>query len=275
VGSSSGVGSKLFAAFSHRASVTMAGRSNLLCVDLSSPHSEINLPEKTDVVINCAAAFDFQDLAASIDSAEVNVLGPLRLLEASARVGAQHFIQVSSIFASMPHNDVVNSPYAIQKRTADELLHSWGNSTGTLVTSLRASALYGQGGFQRLHQPFLDSIINNAAEGRDIVFGGRHDALRNYLHIDDFTSIVWETVSHRVAGIYDCPGTTFSYSQVAWSAVSAFGTGSAISFDLSKDSHEDKVPLIDDSLYRRLRFSPKIDLDQAMRIDAASRIAAK
>jgi nucleoside-diphosphate-sugar epimerase len=273
VGQNSSVGREIAKHFSAKAKVVFGGRSTQNRIDLlSNTDDTILIPQNTDIVINCAALFSNKTSLEIAKSTHVNIVGPLRLLNATQEAGVSQFIQISSIFASMPNEIVEKSAYALQKRTVDDLLHLAANNGPTQVVSLRPSALYGPYGFQSVHQPFLESILNKAAEGEDIVFSGRNDVYRNYLHVFDFATIVWETIQFRLGGIYECPGTNYSYSQIARLAINTFGTKSKISFDQISQTYEDKIlPSMDTSFYHRIGFEPRIDLETAMSIYLSSR----
>jgi UDP-glucose 4-epimerase len=274
VGSHSRVGQELAGQFGEDANVVFGGRSSSIKINLSSNTDTIELPSNTDVVINCAALFSSSNTLDVIDATQVNVVGALRLLEACQKAGVKKFIQVSSIFASMPTEIVEKSAYALQNRTADELLLLAAKNGNTQVACLRASALYGPYGFQRAHQPFLESILNSAATGEVIVLRGKHDVYRNYLHVHDFATIVWRTLKSSLGGIFDCPGTTYSYSEIARSAINNFRTSSQIVFQGTDETFEDKIPYnADSSLYKSIDFSIGVDLDRAMTIYWESRRA--
>lgn len=274
VGGSSKVALALALRLERDYDVLTAGRQSCdVEIDLLSEPGEIRVPDGVDVVVNCAAAFPQGDQSEESESVEVNVRGPQKLYAACKAAGSAQLIQLSSIFAGLPSQDPSFTTYAMQKRRADEALTAVAaESSGPVCTILRPTQIYGPGEFHRTHQPFLYSIVGDAAAGNEIVLAGNHDALRDYLHIDDFAEIVARVIELRLPGTFDCPGPEpLRYSQIAETAAAAFGGRSKVVFDHDGPNTLDNVGTVDRSLYPLIGFEPKISFADGMAIEARLR----
>jgi len=79
-------------------------------------------------------------------------------------------------------------------------------------------------------------------------------------------------ILRRVEGIYACMyPRNVSYSEIAAAAVAAFGSTSVVKFVRDKPDVPDNVFEIDDSLYRRIDYSPQISIALGMQKAAAHR----
>ena len=139
---------------------------------------------------------------------------------------------------------------------------------GLPISIIRPSQFYG-GGKDQQHQPFLTSIINNAANNQDIFLYGSNDALRNFIHIADVAEIIARVVKHKILGTYKCMSTkNVSYSEVAKAAIAAFGSNSSIKFLKEHPDIIDNVFELDDRLYQLIDYFPQIPITLGMKMEA-------
>ncbi len=273
VGGHSALGVALKVALSEFCEVVTGGRNSCdVHVDLAEGPEEMEIPTNLDVVINTAAHFGGASYNQLSDAININVLGTLRLCEKAAKMGAKHFIQVSSIFASIGQGFASYSPYALTKRYSEDVavMHCATNSLPLCI--VRPSQIYGETENFRRHQPFLYHIIDQAQAGRDIIIYGSHDALRNYIFIEDLTDVLRRVVQLRLEGIYNCQYVQdYSYSTVANAAFEAFGRHGKVSFDITRDDLADKIFHKNFSLYERIGFYPKISIQEGLNRIASSR----
>jgi len=277
VGGTSAVASVLSRRLGRVAEIITAGRDGCdFDVDLRRPADEIRVPAGTAVVVNAAASFHSNSDDQFIESAEVNVLGPLKLLSACHAATVGQFVQISSIFANLPPESTYFTNYALHKRQGDENLLALSDAASeTVCTVLRPTRLYGPSDFHKEHQPFLHSLVDDAAAGREIVLSGNHDAHRNFLHIDDFAAIVERVIALRLPGCHDCPSLErLSYEKIAESAAAAFGGRSTVRFDGLGPDTPDDADSTDASLYELIGVAPTISFAEGMRIEARRRGAS-
>jgi nucleoside-diphosphate-sugar epimerase len=117
-----------------------------------------------------------------------------------------------------------------------------------------------------LHQPFFYTIVDKAEKGEDITIYGSHDALRNYIHVDDLTAIIAKVVQNKIEGIYSCLHTTdLTFSQIAKAALSAFNSKGKIHFLKEKADIPDNIFKKDTSLYKKIGFYPQISIEDGMK----------
>jgi nucleoside-diphosphate-sugar epimerase len=252
------------------ADVVTAGRNGCdLALDLASA---VNIPLGFDSVVNTAAHLGGPTPAALASAEATNVLGLLALGHACAEAGVRHFVQVSSIFATLTASSPFHNAYALSKRHGDEALQLQARMHDMPLTILRPSQLYGLGESYRRNQPFLFTLMDKAQAGQDIELWGRRDALRNFIHAQDVANTIARVVFSRTLGVYTCSHPqNLSFSQIAHAAVDAFGTSSAIRFLPEKPDTADNIFPFDDALYRTLGHGPQITLAQGMQMEAAHR----
>lgn len=251
------------------AEVVTAGRVDCdLMVDLSAVHPDFSIPSDVDVVINTAAAFGGSRIEDFEQSIAVNILGTTQLCRLAAEASVEQLVQVSSIFALLDSGSSFFSPYALSKRQSDEWaeLHA---GRGLPLTIVRPSQFYGVGAFNRRHQPFLSTIIERVQRNEDVLIYGSNDALRNFIHIEDVAAIIAHIVQQRVLGTYSCTHPdNVRYSEVAQAAIDAFGSASTIRFLSDKPDIADNVFAPDDTLYRKIGYSPTISMAMGMQMEA-------
>lgn len=79
------------------------------------------------------------------------------------------------------------------------------------------------------------------------------DALRNYIHIDDFTEILSKVVKNRITGMLSCTNRIdVSLSQVANVVIEAFYSKSRVVYLKNKENIENNIFTIDDSLFKTI-----------------------
>ena len=262
LGGSSALAQHLIPLLINFAEVKTAGRyDDQYRLDLTAPRETWVFPSGIDVVVNLAAHFGGNDIASLEAAQEVNARGVLRLAQACQDAGVRHLLHISSIFATLPTTSPFYSAYSLTKAQGEDLVRLAVRNSSLELTLLRASQLYGPlKHFGRL-QPFFYAILARAAAGEDIVLYGRHDALRNFIHVDDFVEVIARCISGQVIGEFNCIAQkSLSYGQLARTAIDVFGSSSRILFDLGQPDIADNDFTADDRLYRKLNFFPRISL---------------
>jgi nucleoside-diphosphate-sugar epimerase len=193
---------------------------------------------------------------ASMPTAEgVDILGVLMLAHACQRVSVGQLVQVSNIFPALGETSPLYDGYALPKRQAQEL-----------------AQLYGEGEPLHGHQPLLDALLKSTQRSDEIVLDGRNDARRNFLYAADVAETTALVVLLRTEGRFDCASmNNVRLSEIAASAVAAFGSASTIRFDSDKPDIPDNAFAADDTLYRHIGYFPQISLLQGLAREAARR----
>jgi len=184
-GGNSAVGTQLRTLLSRNAEVITLGRAGCdITCDLSPGCPDVALPF-VDVVIHAAARFGGAADREFINTIAVNVLGTVKVCQMAMAAKATHVIVISSAYACMLPGSSQYSVYSLSKRQAEDVASLYCLKHAMPLTILRPSQLYGDDDRFRGHQPFFYDIIDKAEAGEDIILFGTHDALRNYLHVDD------------------------------------------------------------------------------------------
>jgi nucleoside-diphosphate-sugar epimerase len=277
VGGASSLGCALKPVLSAFAEVITAGKSGCdIKLDLRDPPGKMALPDGVDVVINTAAKFGGKTPQEILETADVNVLGVLRLCIAAVQAGVKHFVHLSSIYASLEKGAPNFGIYSMTKRHSEEIVEFFCSSHSLPLTILRPSPIYGDSGSFRKHQPFLYAMIDKAERGEPITIYGSNDARRNYIHVDDLAKIIARVVQLRVEGTYSCAHTRdVTFSQIARAAFSAFGHPAQTEFLKGKPDVPDNVFGLDDSLYKMIDYHPQMTIEEGMRRVAIYRKAAR
>lgn len=259
------------------AEVLTAGRNGCsLELDLCWDADRVVVPTGLDAVIHLAAHFGGRDVHAMLAAEDVNVRGSLKLAAACKRAKVSHLVQISTIFAGLAETSPFFSSYALSKRHAEELTSLYCDSSGIPLTILRPAQLYGEGDDFRKHQPFVYALMDLAERGENIVIQGSHDALRNFIHVDDVAAVLARVVKQRVLGRYVCAGlSNVSFSEIAAAAQTAFGSTGTVSFDATKPDIPDNSFTADETLYRLIDYTPRISLVDGFAREAARRRALR
>lgn len=273
VGGTSSLAQALKPVLSEFAEVITAGRSACdLHLDLSKPLEQILLPKDIDVVINAAASFGGKSFDDMYWTECVNVLGTLKLCQASTTANVRHFVSISSTSAYLRETSAYYGVYALSKKQADELIQLFCPSFNLPFTILRPSQLYGNEDIFRKRQPFLYTAIDKAEKNEDINIYGCKDALRNYIHIEDFTKIISLVITKKIEGLYACTHEVdVSLLNIANTAIEVFCSTGQVNFLKDREDIQDNIFPYDDSLYNKINYFPQVTMAEGVRKIAAYR----
>jgi dTDP-glucose 4,6-dehydratase len=154
---------------------------------------ELCQKHQVDAVVNFAAE---SHVDRSILSAEpfidANVVGTLRLLEATREAGVRRFLQVSTdeVYGSLGPTGAFEettpiaprSPYSASKAAADHLVHAFHHTHGLDVVITRCSNNYGPYQFP---EKLIPLMILNAFEGKPLPVYGDGLYVRDWIHVED------------------------------------------------------------------------------------------
>lgn len=266
VGASSGLAQSLKPCLAKHFEVVTAGRQGSeIFVDLEYDGDLPPVTKSIDCVINCAAAFPSSANGRTLEC--VNVTGALRLLEWSEALGADHFVQISSMSAGLSPDSRLHDDYAVTKRKAELLLLEKAVfCKNTAVVILRPPQLYGGLPGQLRHRGFLRAAFESATCGHPVRIFGTCDAKRNYMAFDDFAGVVTHACLRRSIGLRTC---TFShdvhFSEVAAAVCRALGREELYCYVPSESDLEDVVVPFSGEFYSEVGFEPTIDLEEGFK----------
>jgi UDP-glucose 4-epimerase len=132
-----------------------------------------------DVVYNFAALADLnQALRRPIETANINILGNLNVMEACHLHGVKRFIYASTVYV----HSRAGGFYRCSKQASESYVEEYQKIYGLEYTILRYGSLYGPraddtNGLYRVVKTALDSGI--------IKYKGDADSMREYIHVDD------------------------------------------------------------------------------------------
>lgn len=165
------------------------------------------LIETADIIIHAAAVIDNRrDLA---DIFSVNVVGSINALDLAKKVGAAHFVNISSIPVI---GRILDSPiteshvckpvtgYHLSKLQAEEAI-AFAAGSGIDVVTVRISSPVGKNSPRRT---FLPVILDQALKSEPIELTGDSRRRQNYLDLRDLASAI-EAISRQsnLQGIYN------------------------------------------------------------------------
>ncbi|HEX5781272.1 MAG TPA: NAD(P)-dependent oxidoreductase [Solirubrobacteraceae bacterium] len=132
-----------------------------------------------DVVYNFAGIADI-DAARSlpVETARVNVLGNVHVLEACARAGVQRYVFASSIYVASE----AGSFYRVSKQACELYVEEYQRERGLEYTILRYGTLYGR---RATEDNSVHRYLRQALQERRIEASGTGDELREYIHVED------------------------------------------------------------------------------------------
>lgn len=214
-----------------------------------------------DVILHFASDFGGESYEDIMRCTQVNVLGTLGVCHLAEKLGAKQLIIISSVSALYKHTSPFFSAYSLSKKQADELALLYTTQINIPLAILRPSQVYDTQGRCQPHQPLFYHILKKASIGEDIIFYGKNNALRNYIHLDDFVECVLRTIPLRLTGVYCCTHPkSVRLATIAKIAFNIFNTKGNIIFNSSKDNIPDLPSFSGADFYKKIGYSPQLSL---------------
>ena len=130
-------------------------------------------------VFNFAALADLGEaLNRPAETAEINVLGNAKALEAAGCAGVRKFIYASTVYV----NSREGGFYRASKRAAEDYVREFREQRGLPYVIARYGSLYGPRSDMRNG---LYQVVRRALESGTVSYVGSPDALREYIHVQD------------------------------------------------------------------------------------------
>lgn len=156
-----------------------------------------NIKDLTNSIKGSSYVFNFAALAdlelartMPILTSKINIEGTINALMVCKKLKVKKFIQASSIYA----NSIEGGFYSVSKRSAEDYIVEFNKVYNLNFTILRFGSLYGLRADQNNG---IRKLINFGIKKRRIVYRGGKNAKRNYIHIEDASSLCCEAIKAK------------------------------------------------------------------------------
>ena len=152
--------------------------------------------KNTDFVYHFAALADI-DLVRNkpLQSAEINIIGTINVLNACLKYKVKRFILASSIYANAEEGGF----YSSSKKAAESYVERFYEAFGLKYTILRFGSLYGS---RSDASNGINIIINSISKGKKIIYGRGKNKLRKYIHVKDAVNICTQIIKKKYENKY-------------------------------------------------------------------------
>ncbi|HEX7321319.1 MAG TPA: dTDP-glucose 4,6-dehydratase [Mycobacterium sp.] len=167
------------------------------------------LTAEADAVVHFAAETHVDNsLADPAMFLRSNVIGTFTVLEAVRRHGVRlHHVSTDEVYGELTLDEPrrftemsayhPSSPYSATKAAADMLVHAWVRSYGVRATISNCSNNYGP--YQHVEK-FIPRQITNLLTGRRAKLYGSGANVRDWIHVDDHNTAVWQILEDGHVG---------------------------------------------------------------------------
>lgn len=145
----------------------------------------MNLEEVISASSGCKYVYNFAGIAdisdaknRPVDTARINVLGNVHVLEGARINKAERFVFASSLYVYSESG----SFYRASKQAAERFVESYNERYGLPYTILRYGSLYGRRADKRNG---IYRLLREALENKAITYTGSRSAMREYIHVID------------------------------------------------------------------------------------------
>tara|TARA_B100000945_G_C20402859_1_gene608321 strand:- start:1048 stop:1920 length:873 start_codon:yes stop_codon:yes gene_type:complete len=132
-----------------------------------------------EAVYNFAAVADLDEaLDKPMETARVNVMGNVQILEACRKAGVQRYVYASTIYVYSREGGF----YRCSKQAAEQYVEEYQSRYGLDYTILRYGSLYGT---RTDNRNGVWRIIERALKTGQVSYEGNSEAMREYIHVED------------------------------------------------------------------------------------------
>jgi UDP-glucose 4-epimerase len=147
--------------------------------DIMNQDEVIEASRGCEYVYNFAGIADINDAKnRPVDTARINVLGNVHVLEGARINQAGRFVFASSLYVYSESG----SFYRASKQAAERFVESYHERYGLPYTILRYGSLYGRRADMRNG---IFRLLSEALEKKSITYMGSREAMREYIHVID------------------------------------------------------------------------------------------
>ena len=166
------------------------------------------VPECDAIVHFAAESHNDNSIANPEPFIATNVEGTMRLLEAARAYDVRfHHISTDEVYGDLALDDPErfterspyrpSSPYSASKAASDHLVRAWTRTYGLRATISNCSNNYGP--YQHVEK-FIPRQITSILEGMRPKLYGTGANVRDWIHVDDHSSAVWEILTRGSIG---------------------------------------------------------------------------
>ena len=166
------------------------------------------VPECDAIVHFAAESHNDNSIANPEPFIATNVEGTMRLLEAARAYDVRfHHISTDEVYGDLALDDPArfterspyhpSSPYSASKAASDHLVRAWTRTYGLRATISNCSNNYGP--YQHVEK-FIPRQITSILEGMRPKLYGTGANVRDWIHVDDHSSAVWEILTRGSIG---------------------------------------------------------------------------
>jgi UDP-glucose 4-epimerase len=162
--------------------------------DLTDPDAVAAAIEGHDVVYNFAGLADIDESRTRpLDTARVNVVGNVNVLEGCRAAGVKRYVFASTIYVASESG----SFYRVSKQACELYIEEYRREHGVPYTILRYGTLYGRraGQTNSVHR-----YLKQALTERRIEAVATGDELREYIHVEDAARLSVEVLKDEFEG---------------------------------------------------------------------------
>jgi UDP-glucose 4-epimerase len=154
-------------------------QQTMLIGDILDAECLNNAVKNKDVVYHFAGIADIDECATKpVETAEYNVVGTVKLLEACCKAGIKRFVFASSSYV---YSDS-GSFYAASKQACELFIERFSEIYDLKYTCLRYGSLYGPRADERNS---IYRLIQQAIKDGKIVYRGTGEEMREFIHVQD------------------------------------------------------------------------------------------
>jgi len=134
---------------------------------------------KSDIVYNFAAIADIdQSISLPIETAKINILGELNVLELCKKYSVKRHVFASTIYVYSSSGNF----YRCSKQSAESFIEEYNKLHNLNYTILRFGSLYGP---RSDKTNGIYKIIKESLKKKKMVYEGNKKAIREYIHVED------------------------------------------------------------------------------------------
>jgi len=162
-----------------------------------------------DIVVHCAAMHAASTVAKNpLSAIETNVTGTLNLLHAAISSGVKRIIYLSTakVYGDpkiLPSTEldlpIPRETYALSKMTSEYYCHTLQARSNLDIVIIRPYSVYGPA--QELGSGYVGMILSSILSGTELRLPGRPDFIRDFVHIDDVTSLCLQAATADLPGV--------------------------------------------------------------------------
>lgn len=165
--------------FDMRQASWLRPNQNIIVGDILDDQAVAKAVQGADVVYNYAGIADIADAnLRPVDTAVYNVLGNVKILEASRLAGVKRYIFASTLYVYGKSGGF----YRCSKQASELYVEHYRHEFGLDYTILRYGSLYGPRSDSRNG---IYKFVREAMETGTITYYGTPEAIRDYIHVED------------------------------------------------------------------------------------------